>query len=460
MSSLAQTRALLIQAGLRESRQVSYYVASRIILPFLGLLGVITFVGVNIPLLVCVPALGFSVPRLFLMRKIKDRQRRIRRALSDALNLTAICVEAGLGLDTSMLRVSEGLLQAHPDLSDEIYLVHCDMRAGYSWDEALCNLSQRTGNADIRELVGALTQIGPLGVVRVLRSYSHFLLRQRLAEELAARTLLMVPALVVFILVPFAFVTIGPALIRAYHPLVAKAQSDSSYVAWHKEADNPVAAQFLQPFVPLDINTYVLEPIGLSRVVYPLLLRQQKIQGVVVALIVVSETGDVETFRIVKGDTVLGDFAEKAAKQWKFKPVSRDGKAVPVISKVTFNFVLPSDNQDPADVMPEIAPAIDFPQRVRVSEFVSAGLLQSKQSPVYPPKAIAAHIQGRVILLEVISKEGKVIAVHHQGPAFPELAQAAIDAAKQWLYRPYLFYGRPVEVETQLQMNFTLQEKR
>ena len=173
----------------------------------------------------------------------------------------------------------------------------------------------------------------------------------------------------------------------------------------------------------------MLEPIGLSRVVYPLLLREQKIQGVVVALIVVSETGDVETFRIVKGDTVLGDFAEKAAKQWKFKPVSRDGKAVPVISKVTFNFVLPSDNQDPADVVPEIAPAIDFPQRVRVSEFVSAGLLQSKQRPVYPPKAIAAHIQGTVILLEVISKEGKVIALHHQGPGgFPELTQAAIDA--------------------------------
>jgi len=64
-----------------------------------------------------------------------------------------------------------------------------------------------------------------LGVVRVLRSYSNFLLRQRLAEEQAAntvRTFLMVPALVVFILIPFVFVTIGPALIQAYHSLVAK----------------------------------------------------------------------------------------------------------------------------------------------------------------------------------------------------------------------------------------------
>jgi len=226
MSSLAQTRALLIQAGLREPRHARYYVGSRVILAFLGLVGVITFFGVDsFPLLVCVPALGFFVPRLFLMRIIKDRQKRIRLALSDALNLTVICVEAGLGLDTSMVCVSEGLRQAHPDLSDEIYLIHRDMRAGYSWDEALCNLSERTGNADIRELVGALTQGGPLGVVRVLRSYSNFLLRQRLAEEQAAntvRTFLMVPALVVFILIPFVFVTIGPALIQAYHSLVAK----------------------------------------------------------------------------------------------------------------------------------------------------------------------------------------------------------------------------------------------
>ena len=219
---LTQTRALLIQAGLRESRQVNYYVGSRIILAFLGLLSVITFAGVNIPLLICMPALGFSVPRLFLMRKIKDRQKRIRLALSDALNLTSICVEAGLSLDRSMVRVSEGLLQAHPDLSDEIYLVHCDMRAGYSWDEALCNLSRRTGNADIRELVGALTQVGPLGVVRVMRSYSNFRLAEEQAADTGIRTLLMVPALVVFILVPIVFITIGPALIRAYHSLVAK----------------------------------------------------------------------------------------------------------------------------------------------------------------------------------------------------------------------------------------------
>ena len=64
-----------------------------------------------------------------------------------------------------MLRVGEDLSYAHPDLSDELYLVNREIRAGYSWDEALCNLSERTGVDDIKALVNALVQAGPLGVV-------------------------------------------------------------------------------------------------------------------------------------------------------------------------------------------------------------------------------------------------------------------------------------------------------
>ena len=64
-----------------------------------------------------------------------------------------------------MLRVGEDLSYAHPDLSDELHLVNREIRAGYSWDEALCNLSERTGVDDIKALVNALVQAGPLGVV-------------------------------------------------------------------------------------------------------------------------------------------------------------------------------------------------------------------------------------------------------------------------------------------------------
>ncbi|MFZ0808130.1 MAG: TonB family protein [Candidatus Sulfotelmatobacter sp.] len=104
---------------------------------------------------------------------------------------------------------------------------------------------------------------------------------------------------------------------------------------------------------------------------------------------------------------------------------------------------------------PTVAPKIATPQRVRVSSGVVSGLLVRKVNPVYPPLARQARIQGTVVLQAQISKDGTIqnlqlISGH------PMLAPAAIEAVKQWKYRPYLLNGEPVEVETQVQVNFTL----
>jgi protein TonB len=104
---------------------------------------------------------------------------------------------------------------------------------------------------------------------------------------------------------------------------------------------------------------------------------------------------------------------------------------------------------------PVAVPKIATPQRVRVSSGVSSGLLIRKVSPTYPPLARQARIQGTVILQAQISKDGSIqnlqlISGH------PMLAPAAIEAVKQWKYKPYLLNGEPVEVETQVQVNFTL----
>jgi tight adherence protein C len=227
-SDVSRTRAWLIQAGLRESRHVSFYFGARIMLTILGLGGVIVFSGVtSVPLLVCVPAFGFFVPRFILKRMIKDRQRRIRIALPDALDLTVICIEAGLALDQAMMRVGKDLHHAHPDLSDEFHLVNLEMRAGKPRAEALRNLVERTGVDDIRSLVGTLIQTDRFGtsIAQALRIHSDSLRtarRQRAEEQAAKTTIKMVPPLVIFILVPFLFVTVGPALIQAYHSLVSK----------------------------------------------------------------------------------------------------------------------------------------------------------------------------------------------------------------------------------------------
>jgi len=103
---------------------------------------------------------------------------------------------------------------------------------------------------------------------------------------------------------------------------------------------------------------------------------------------------------------------------------------------------------------PTAAPKLAV-QRVRVSQGVSEGNLISQMKPPYPPMAKMARVQGAVVLQALISKQGtiqnlRVVSGH------PMLVQAALDAVKQWRYRPYLLNGEPVEVETQITLNFSL----
>ncbi len=94
-------------------------------------------------------------------------------------------------------------------------------------------------------------------------------------------------------------------------------------------------------------------------------------------------------------------------------------------------------------------------KRIRVSQGVTEGRLISRVEPQYPKLARAARIQGQVVLSAVISKTGEienlVLVSGH-----PLLAPAAIEAVKQWRYRPYLLNGEPVEVETTINVNFEL----
>jgi protein TonB len=100
-------------------------------------------------------------------------------------------------------------------------------------------------------------------------------------------------------------------------------------------------------------------------------------------------------------------------------------------------------------------PPLSTPRRLVISGGVSQGYLLQQVRPVYPPLAIAAHAQGAVVLTAVISRTGeienlRVVSGH------PLLVWAAVNAVKRWHYRPYLLNGDPVEVETQITVNFSL----
>jgi protein TonB len=104
---------------------------------------------------------------------------------------------------------------------------------------------------------------------------------------------------------------------------------------------------------------------------------------------------------------------------------------------------------------PVAVPHVATPTRVRVSQGVTEGLLLRKVQPVYPPLARSARIQGQVVLQAVIGKDGTIQNLRAIS-GHPMLTPAAIDAVRQWRYKPYFLNGEPVEVDTQITVNFTL----
>jgi tight adherence protein C len=227
MAEVSQTRLWLVQAGYREERHLNAYFGLRALCAFLAL-AVVLGSGIgfrSVWLMVGLPAFGFFLPRFFLKRRITKRQSRIRLALPDALDLTVICVEAGISLDQAIQRVGAELQHAHPDLSEELRLVSLETRAGKPRPEALRNLATRTGVNDVRQLVAVLIQTDRFGtgIVQALRVHSDALRterRQRAEEQAAKLNVKMLPYLVVFVFPALLVVVFGPAALQSLHILV------------------------------------------------------------------------------------------------------------------------------------------------------------------------------------------------------------------------------------------------
>ena len=103
------------------------------------------------------------------------------------------------------------------------------------------------------------------------------------------------------------------------------------------------------------------------------------------------------------------------------------------------------------------APKPVVPQRIRVGGNVQQAKLVRQPRPVYPPLARQARIQGTVRLTAVIAKDGTIQELQVVN-GHPLLVPAALEAVKQWVYQPTLLNGEPVEVITQIDVNFTLSQ--
>ena len=163
--------------------------------------------------------IGLTIPNIVLNQLVERRQRALRNAFPDALDLLVVCVESGLGLAAALQRVAGELAVSHPELAEELERVTAEMQAGMERELALRNLATRTGLEGIRSLVGLLVQTMRFGtsVADALRVYSEEFRDKRMqaAEEMAAKlgTKMIFPMVVCFF-PSFFLVAIGPAIIR------------------------------------------------------------------------------------------------------------------------------------------------------------------------------------------------------------------------------------------------------
>ena len=219
-------QAKLARAGIYTERAVPLFLGIKLggllVLPLLVLF--ILWGNTNqrgllmgIPIALC--SLGFILPDLILNRLISSRQKNIREAIPDALDLLVVCVEAGQGLDAAIKRVSDDLQESSPIISQELILVNLETMAGLERQQALKNLGERTGVDELISLCNVLIQSDRFGtsIASALKTQSDYMrtARRLRLEGMAAKTpVKLVFPMLLFIFPAIVVVILGPAIIQ------------------------------------------------------------------------------------------------------------------------------------------------------------------------------------------------------------------------------------------------------
>ena len=227
-------RLKFLNAGIRSPKAPIFFYAAKTALPLLfagaGYL-MLEVSSQNLEsnphmlVLLLSATIGCFLPNLVLNFAVKTRKREIFDNFPDAADLLLVCVEAGLGLDAALVRVAEEMKIKSIALMEEIHLVNLETRAGSTREQALRNLSLRTGIDEVNAFATMLSQTDKFGTSlgESLRVFADDLRhkRQMRAEELAAKipTKMLFP-LVVCIFPAISMVILGPAGIRIYHMIL------------------------------------------------------------------------------------------------------------------------------------------------------------------------------------------------------------------------------------------------
>jgi tight adherence protein C len=224
---LSRARLNMVRAGMRGDNAFEIFMGLKLFLAPLLTIGFLELNAnlknpmqfpVDVVLAVWICGFVFFVPNFWLNGKIKERQQALERALPDAMDLLVTCVEAGLGLDAAMARVSQEMVLSAPILADELNQTFLEVQAGVPRADSFRRLAERTGVEDLRSLSAMLIQTDIFGtsVARALRIHSDGMRVKRMqqAEEKAAMvSVKMTIPLVLFILPSLIAVVMGPAIV-------------------------------------------------------------------------------------------------------------------------------------------------------------------------------------------------------------------------------------------------------
>ncbi len=197
-SKLSRLRSRLRQAGLYRQHSTAVYVGTKCVLMvipmvvgvLLSMVGLIAIIP-GILFGAVVGLLGNVLPGLWLRRLKKGRQKNIRRALPDALDVIVVCLEGGLSLSSAFARVASELRTVHPLLADEMAIVRREIQLGRSTGEALKEFANRFDVAELRSMASVIIQAERYGasVVKALRVHADTLRlkRYQYAEAMAQK---------------------------------------------------------------------------------------------------------------------------------------------------------------------------------------------------------------------------------------------------------------------------------
>ncbi len=231
---ISRFRLRLARAGLRGEYAFQLFLATKVVLALAAIVGVLALnaslvdpIDNALALAVGACAAGFYAPNLWLSRRIAARQLAIQRGLPDSLDLLVTCVEAGLALDASLLRVAGETRVAFPVLADELELTFLEVKAGMTRPEAFRRLADRTGVDDLKQLAATLTQTEmfgtSIGLALRVQADGMRVRRMQRAEERAAMVAVKMTLPLVFCILPSLFAVImGPAAVNIMEKLLPR----------------------------------------------------------------------------------------------------------------------------------------------------------------------------------------------------------------------------------------------